>query len=522
MRSRGTMIRLVSPLLPLLVLLYYSLVQIQLHRVLLDNDDSAHDITTGAFGREGNRASDAERQQRVLAQHHHATAAGGPPHRKQEEIETIQQHRTSPAAAGSGSAKIVDTGTWARPPPEYTIDLEDLWEEQNTAEPQLPTWMMNYFRWHKEQTAAVERSATHHHPRYLYVTCLAEYRKCGGTADRLLSLPFLVKVAAMSRRILLIQWTRPAALEEFLLPPAHGIDWRVPDGQDTVLQKNSERAGDQDSILAMAARSDVAVLQVKFQSHDHGAVYYDSHRESVDEPDFAALFHRVWRIFFTPAPALAARIQTTLRAGGLVPGRYGAAHVRALYGVEEREEELITGWTQNAIHCAIQLLQQQENVSVNDDPVFFASDSELATRKAVQYGQANGLKVISRRSLTNSSSVNKDPLHMDKTKDWRNRPASDFYDVFIDLYSMGLSRCVTYGMGGYGQFASLISGASRCSLAHMNATAMAQCQSFPDRKSFLRRQALVPKERSPAEDDHSQTSIFLQPMQPRAKLLLHL
>ena len=111
---------------------------------------------------------------------------------------------------------------------------------------------------------------------------------------------------------------------------------------------------------------------------------------------------------------------------------------------------------------------------------------------------------------------------MDKTKDWRNRPASDFYDVFIDLYSMGLSRCVTYGMGGYGQFASLISGASRCSVAHMNATAMAQCQSFPDDKSFLRRQALLPKERSPDEHDHSQASIFLPPMQPRAKLLLHL
>jgi hypothetical protein len=32
------------------------------------------------------------------------------------------------------------------------------------------------------------------------------------------------QVAAQSQRILLIRWGRPAELEEFLLPPIHGLD----------------------------------------------------------------------------------------------------------------------------------------------------------------------------------------------------------------------------------------------------------------------------------------------------------
>ena len=66
--------------------------------------------------------------------------------------------------------------------------------------------------------------------RGMIMQCLAEQdRRCGGTADRLKPLPWAVRVAYQTHRILLIRWTRPARLEEFLLPPQGGVDWRVPE-----------------------------------------------------------------------------------------------------------------------------------------------------------------------------------------------------------------------------------------------------------------------------------------------------
>jgi hypothetical protein len=50
-----------------------------------------------------------------------------------------------------------------------------------------------------------------------------------GTADRLKPVPYAIRVAYQSKRILLIRWERPAKLEEFIVPPKGGFDWRVPD-----------------------------------------------------------------------------------------------------------------------------------------------------------------------------------------------------------------------------------------------------------------------------------------------------
>ena len=52
--------------------------------------------------------------------------------------------------------------------------------------------------------------------------------KCGGTADRLKPFLYQLREAYERQRVLLIYWTKPARLEEFLLPPKGGIDWRVP------------------------------------------------------------------------------------------------------------------------------------------------------------------------------------------------------------------------------------------------------------------------------------------------------
>lgn len=51
---------------------------------------------------------------------------------------------------------------------------------------------------------------------------------CGGTADRLKPFVLLLREAHKSKRLLFIHWNRPARLEEFLVPPRGGLDWRAP------------------------------------------------------------------------------------------------------------------------------------------------------------------------------------------------------------------------------------------------------------------------------------------------------
>jgi hypothetical protein len=80
---------------------------------------------------------------------------------------------------------IVDTKSWAKPSDLYIIDTTDLWESRSITP--LPNWMINYFRWHKQQISrGWDITPTDLPNKYLYVTCLKEYHKCGGTADRLL------------------------------------------------------------------------------------------------------------------------------------------------------------------------------------------------------------------------------------------------------------------------------------------------------------------------------------------------
>ena len=135
----------------------------------------------------------------------------------------------------------------------------------------------------------------------------------------------------------------------------------------------------------------------------------------------------------------------------------------------------------------------------NKPSIYFASDSLYALQQAIIYGQLYGIHIvtssISSSSLESSSlSINNntivEPLHLDKTNDWKTRNYTDFDNIFIDLYLLGISRCISYGMGGYGKLASYIrlydnnditnnNKETICSMIHMTAVSFAECPRIP-------------------------------------------
>lgn len=337
---------------------------------------------------------------------------------------------------------------FVQPPSFYKIDPTDLWESSST----LPDWMKDYFRWHKHARMSQDQ-------RYMIVSCLPQYIKCGGLADRLMTLPFLVRVAAQSQRVLLFQWGRPAALEEFLLPPLGGLDWRMPLHSN---QMDGERVTVQDEILKFATNTTISTFRVKFQAHDHGEDYYDKNLLD-NEATFAQVFAECWKIFFTPSLPIAARIQKYMNNNGLEAGKYPSTHLRALYNIKERDPRFVEQLTNHAINCTSQFVDPHYKY------IFFASDSSYAQQVAGEYGTRRGYHVISPQH-------EHDPLHLDKAKNWRSRSPSEYYDAFVDLYVLSLGTCVSYGMGGYGKLASYMSRNVSCALQHMTAVSLSQCR----------------------------------------------
>jgi hypothetical protein len=107
----------------------------------------------------------------------------------------------------------------------YAANDADLWHDS----PAIPHWMKSYFQWHRQQRETLLNPSDWRSMKLFVMECLDSQDRCGGTADRLKPIPSMLRMAAMTQRFLLIHWRRPAKLEEFLMPPKGGIDWRVPD-----------------------------------------------------------------------------------------------------------------------------------------------------------------------------------------------------------------------------------------------------------------------------------------------------
>lgn len=310
--------------------------------------------------------------------------------------------------------------------------------------------MVDYFAWHEDVRAHLTAETWQDH-KYLVMRCLRQDTICGGTSDRLQPLPFMLLMAHLTQRILLIYWEQPFPLETFLLPPKGGLDWRVPSFLDDKMPPHTSVP------LTFAPRAikqltsslqNTTIVYTRDQTHNHGKSVYDEYHQIHNWTSrFDSVFSDAWRMVFTPSPAVTDRMVTwmyqqshsqhsmTRRSNLLVPGQYVGAHCRALYGVQNRSMSDIAKWAENAIRCATTL---QPSL-----PIFFASDSTDAQNVALKYGRVHNVTVISRFH-------DQEPLHLEKANS-TGKTERDYYDIFVDLYLLGNSRGMAYNVGGYGR-----------------------------------------------------------------------
>jgi hypothetical protein len=379
----------------------------------------------------------------------------------------------------------------------------------------LPLWMTEYLLWHRERRRTLNLQ-NWQESKYLVVRCLRHDVPCGGLSDRLRHVPLALWIAAQTERLLLIHWELPAPLELFLVPPSlhnnsnssssnsNSLDWRIPswllDEFQFATRPTVTKVPEIPAALLDTSNynnTNAILLDMRLQSYKEASVYYNTHAvsnstELTDSTDFNAIFRPVWNLLFTPSPAVADLLTSHLQWMHLQPGEYAAAHTRTLYHFNLTGSDL-QHTVENAINCAAQL-SADSNSNTNTNPaiqstagltperILLASDSLTASQLAVAYGQG---RVVSQSTTTddNNNGIStqwQTPLHLDREADFLQHhehrgvllqhqtalPASAYYNVFVDLYLLANSRCVTYDRGGFGKLGSLLSTNASCFVRH--------------------------------------------------------
>jgi hypothetical protein len=161
-----------------------------------------------------------------------------------------------------------------------------------------------------------------------------------------------------------------------------------------------------------------------------------------------------------------------MKAANLVPGQYAVAHYRAEYGKEVKRHPKLRepGFLQAAAHNAVRCASELQPGA----PIYFASDSAFAMENVKQWADGLNYPVIQ------FERTEAKPLALDDmgNETHPNKP-SDYYSTFVDLYLAGNGNCLTYGRGGFGRFASMLSYNVSCSRKHTKAFFPVNCKGAP-------------------------------------------
>lgn len=315
-----------------------------------------------------------------------------------------------------------------------------LWHQSTS----LPPWIQQYLDWASEQQQSLS-TENWKSQRYIIMQCLTTDAHCGGTSDRLKPIPLVILLAMRSKRILYIKWTRPCQLEEFLLPPFKGYNWTMPEWLVQAIDNDEtmkSRVRVSNTNIIDDVNKDIPVIRARLQTFDGGSIYFNEQFNDTNV-SYETIYHDLFRILFQPAPPIQEILTRELQSVGLTPGEYATAHYRAFYGTRMPNEDKIRSTAINAVECASQLRP--------GGPIYFASDSQFAIQSIQQYAQQYKRPVV--------VIENDEPLHLDKAN---STNAADYYSVFVDLYLLGMGRCGSVGMGGFGRYGLLLSYNASC------------------------------------------------------------
>ena len=269
----------------------------------------------------------------------------------------------------------------------------------------IPEWIHNYLQWH-QGTRRMLNQTNFGDYKFLVSRCYYNDAQCGGLADRLRALPFLVQVAAMSGRLLLIHWERPYDLQAFLEPAT--IDWRLPDFIS--VPRHSfifTRVND----VPYIKKSPETVVSMRFQAYKEAEKFFDRYKVNSYDANTTQVLAPLWKLFFRPTPPIQQRIDYVYQRYNLTVSKYVATHLRTKYVVDNAaEESKLVETVRNALACTSHFKKFSESTRI-----FVASDS----REAAQVAQKLAPHQVAVQEYPKHT-----PVHLDRGIRFLERPSS--------------------------------------------------------------------------------------------------
>jgi len=325
--------------------------------------------------------------------------------------------------------------------------------------------------WHRDQRLYHMNDPS---TKFLTLACHRDY-PCGGVSDRLRPLPYFLLAAYKMKRVFLIKWEK-YQLEDFLLPPEGGLDWRMPADMEDM----KSRPYQQPSCRLSRPGKALWPCNIWERNIDDKNIFILSREDLYGEhKDFFKTearphgsFGDLMRLLFEPTPPLAKLIEESMAEIKVTPNKYLAAHFRYSYPhLEDRKaimpNELRRKIVDNSVACVVYAEGSK------DMPIYFTSD----VSKDVEYMKdlspyAKKDSNINIVALTNMQRFHSD----DKRFNWKKDDPRDLYPVFVDLWLMGNSKCVSYGQGGFGMFGARLADEG-CMIQHQKSWDIHECPS---------------------------------------------
>jgi len=323
--------------------------------------------------------------------------------------------------------------------------------------PKPPAWVKSYFDWHAIQREEFlnTTNATRTNTKCLIIICHRN-QHCGGIADRLKSLPYYLRFAGQTNRLLFIKWEK-FNLEDFMQPPQNGFDWRLPSFINI-----TQVIDYQGSLIALMNDKD-------HELHDKQYLFLSTHLEHKHEKEFGfkqtqieSLHRVILKYFFEPADELQIQIKNTMDKLGLIHKNYVSAHYRSddqsFHATHEAlSNDVIDEKTEyeinNAIQCAV---EKGNNMSM---PCYFTSSNA----RNVKYVLQDSPFASNRNPPVKVIGIESQRIHSEHpgSNDYyeqQDHDPSELYPIFIDLWIMAYSKCVAFGNLGFGRLGARLTG----------------------------------------------------------------
>ena len=367
----------------------------------------------------------------------------------------------------------------------------------------LPDWLDTFLNSQPIETH--NKSIADPNQKFFVLTChkfeVNQEEDCGGFSDRMKLLPYMLWVAKMNGRMLLIRYSKPYPLEEFLVPPSDGFDWRLPAGyfedefqayaNRTKSEYQKMRSYRWHEKIRESPWKEARVIFVNNNLAIPGVL-----RSLQEWTGFSnnKVMAGIFRRLFQPSRPVAEQIQSVAEEHGLIAGQYAGAHTRLKFPFKNvryiwtssKDDKMPAGlvmtnnmtknnvqfFSHNALNCAMKIMPETKSI-------YFASDAQ----EAVAYLTQDSPWVKPTFAKASNSTFQDIPrvvvrpdfdmpfAHFDKSGD---KPSPDgLYNIFVDLWILSHAKCISHGVGGYPRFAAQLTGNyETCRIKHrlMNST----------------------------------------------------